>query len=258
MVFGWLKRRGRRKLLAQPFPAAWHGLLQRNVRLYDRLTDAEQAKVRDDLRILVAEKNWEGCGGLLLDDEHRVTIAGQIAVLVLGFVHQYFDRVQSILVYPDAYVAPDETVIEAGIVLEGDSPREGEAWYRGPVVLSWPDVLAGGRGPNAGHNLVFHEFAHQLDMLNGHTVDGIPPLESAERSAHWTRVMSRHYEDLVHDCARGRRGLLDCYGATEMSEFFAVATETFFQRPVPMRERHPQLYKLLRGFYRQDPAKREA
>ena len=256
MAAGWLRNRKRRKLLARPFPGAWHDLLEQNVLLYRRLTEEEKAKLRDDLRIFVAEKNWEGCGGLSLTDEIQVTIAGQMAILVLGFARQYFDRVQSILVYPDAYVAPDKTEMEAGIVLEGDSAREGEAWYRGPVVLSWPDALAGGRGENGGHNLVFHEFAHQLDMLNGHTIDGTPPLESAEQHARWTKVMAEHYQGLVYDCQRRHRTLLDCYGTTDTGEFFAVATEAFFQRPSAMRDRYPQLYDLFRQFYHQDPASR--
>ena len=175
---------------------------------------------------------------------------------MLGFPGQYFNKVRSILVYPDAYVAPHATITKGGVVLEGDSAREGEAWYRGPVILSWSDALTGGRGESGRDNLVFHEFAHQLDMQNGRHVDGMPPLESAELSRRWSAVLAEHYHELVRDCQRGRHTLLDCYGATNIGEFFAVATETFFQRPRTLQERHPELYDIFRHFYRQDPAAR--
>jgi Mlc titration factor MtfA (ptsG expression regulator) len=230
--------------------------LERNVVHYRRLSHAEQAKLRDDMRILIAEKNWEGCGGLVLDDEIKVTIAAQIAMLVLGFSGQYFHKVQSILVYPDAFVVPGAMITEGGVVLEGDSAREGEAWYRGPVILAWAEALAGGRGANAGHNLVFHEFAHQLDMLNGRHADGTPPLDSTEQERRWRTVINEHFRQLVHDCQSGRSTLLDSYGTTNRSEFFAVATETFFQRPRAMQRLHPDLYDIFRQFYRQDPAAR--
>jgi Mlc titration factor MtfA (ptsG expression regulator) len=256
MVFSWLRNRRRRRLVAEQFAAPWYDILERNVLYYRTLTETEQAKLRDDLRILIAEKNWEGCGGLRLDDEIRVTIAAQIAILLLGFDGQYFPKVQSILVYPDAYVAPDTVITKGGVVLEGDSAREGEAWYRGPVVLSWADALAGGRGESGGDNLVFHEFAHQWDMQNGRHVDGIPPLESRAQYQRWTAVINQHYQQLILDCQHGRHTLLDCYGATHISEFFAVTTETFFQRPRALRRRHPELYEIFRLCYRQDPAER--
>lgn len=254
MLFRWLRKRRRRRLWAQPFPPAWRDILAHNVRLYALLSHEGRAKVRNDLRVFVAEKNWEGCGGLSLDDEIKVTIAGQIAIMVRGFPGQYFDHVPTILVYPGAYVAPDQAVTQGGVVVEEDSAREGEAWYRGPVILSWDDVLAGGRGKNDGHNLVFHEFAHQLDMLNGHVVDGIPPLDSLAQQHRWTEVVTKHYQQLVDDCRHGHDTLLDCYGATSMGELFAVATEVFFQRPRALRQRHAELYKVLRQYYRQDPA----
>jgi Mlc titration factor MtfA (ptsG expression regulator) len=254
MIFRWLRRRRRRKLLAEPFPAEWHAILKHNVWRYAYLTPEQQSKVRDDLRVLVAEKNWEGCGGLAMSDEIRVTVAAQIALLVLGFQEQYFDHVQSILVYPDAYVARDTTIAHGNLVLEGDSAREGEAWYRGPVILSWAEVLASGQHAGGADNLVCHEFAHQLDMLNGRHVDGTPPLESADQLRRWTTVVGRHYRRLVRDCENGRRTLLDCYGATHVGEFFAVATETFFERPLALQQHHPELYDVLRNYYRQDPA----
>ena len=125
------------------------------------------------------------------------------------------------------------------------------------MVLSWADVLAGARHRTRGDNLVLHEFAHQLDMQNGRIVDGTPPLESAEQYRRWQEVLSEEYERLIRDCEHGRPTLLDCYGATSVGEFFAVATECFFERPGELAERHPSLYEILSGYYRQDPAERE-
>ena len=169
MLLRWLRRRRRRKLLAQPFPQEWSVFLDRNVHFFRHLGTQARNKLRDDLRVLVAEKHWEGCLDFQVTDEVKVTIAAQAALLLLEWKEQYFDNVQSILVYPTAYVAPDTTIMPGGIVVEGKSAREGEAWYRGPVILSWDDVLGGGRREHDGHNVVFHEFAHQLDMQNGRT-----------------------------------------------------------------------------------------
>ena len=207
--------------------------------------------------MFVAEKNWEGCGGLQMTDEIRVTIAANVAILVLGFEQQYFDRVLSILVYPTAYVAQGKVYSESGVVLEGDSAR-GETSYRGPIVLAWSDVLGGTRNRRHGSNVVLHEFAHQLDMLNGRNVDGTPELETDEQYQRWAQVFDEHYRRLVHDCQHGQPTLLDCYGATSPSEYFAVATEMFFMRPQAFADWHPALYSLFSDFYRQQPAARMA
>lgn len=246
----------RRRLLRRPFADDWLEMLNRNVQYYARLTAVEQAKLRDDLRILVAEKHWEGCGGLLMTDEIKVTIAAQAALLLLGFHDEYFDMMKSILVYPNAYVAPGHTVTRGGVVLEGESHRGGEAWYRGPVILSWADTLASGRDETDGVNLVLHEFAHQLDMKNGRMVDGTPALATRVENERWQAVIHAEFRRLELECQRGQQTLLDCYGATNIGEFFAVSTECFFERPRAMSEQHPDLYDILQGFYRQDPATR--
>lgn len=252
MIFSWLRKRRRRQILAQPFPPEWLHYLEQNVLHYRYLSGAEQARLRDDLRILVAEKNWEGCGGLGMTDEIKVTIAAQACLLVLGMEHNYFDRVKSILVYPYGYHAEGR---EAGGILESPSARLGEAHYRGPVILSWAEVLEDGRRPSHGKNLVYHEFAHQLDMLDG-VINGTPPLKSRAQAERWKEVMTAEYESLIRASEHGRATLLDQYGATNEAEFFAVATECFFDRPVPMQQRHPQLYQLLGEYYNQDPAAR--
>jgi hypothetical protein len=254
MLLSWLRDRRRRKLLVRPFPSEWLPYLEANVSTYATLTGAEQAKLRDVARIFIAEKTWEGCGGLAITDEIRITIAAQACVLALGHDGFYFENVRTILVYPHGYVAPEETANEAGIVDSSGSARLGEAHYRGPVVLSWSDALAGGKTHRDGKNLVYHEFAHQLDMLDG-LADGTPPMPDGQR-ARWRDVMAMEYHRLIRDSEHRKATLLEEYGTTNEAEFFAVATECFFERAVPMQRRHPKLYEVLRDFYRQDPASR--
>jgi Mlc titration factor MtfA (ptsG expression regulator) len=257
VILRWFRDRRRRKLLVQPFPRAWLEVLASNVVVYGELNDVEQRNVRDFVKVFVAEKNWEGCGGLTMTDEVRVTVAAQAAVLVLGIGEEYFDHVPSILVYPSAYVARGTSVGDGGIVTEGDSARLGEAWYRGPVIFSWVDVLAGGRGTARG-NVVYHEFAHQLDMLNGRVCDGTPPLQTADQDRRWLETTGEEYRRLCHECAHHHHTLIDCYGATSPAEFFAVSTEAFFTRAHAFKHRHPQLYAVLQEVYRQDPTARSA
>lgn len=228
-------------------------MVARNVAHWRRLSPEQQRELERRVLVFVVEKHWEGCNGLEVTDEMRVTIAAQACLLVLAFEQEYYDHVLSILIYPTAFVAPDVQITRAGVVIQGDEVRSGEAWYRGPVIVSWEDALAGGRQEDPGRNLVLHEFAHQLDMLGGRELNGTPPLPSRDLAARWAEVMERQFRQLRHDCRSRSRPLLDCYGATNRAEFFAVATETFFERPVALAARHPELFDLLREYYRQDP-----
>lgn len=252
MLFPWSRERHRRDLLATPFPDAWRGYLSANVAFAARLTPPERAKLEDSLRILVAEKSWEGLSGLEITDEIQVTIAAQACLLTLTRERSDYPRVGSILVYPTAYVIPSRK-IEGRIVTEAVLPVEGEAVLSGHVVLSWQDALAGGRGLSDGHNVVFHEFAHQLDMEAGNA-DGVPPLDTDAQSNNWSEVFSAEYQALTAALEQGHQTFLDPYAATNAAEFFAVATESFFERAAAMQRHHPRLYDALRGFYRQDPA----
>jgi Mlc titration factor MtfA (ptsG expression regulator) len=255
MLFTWLKRRRRRKLLAEPFPAAWLEHLETNIAHYRLLTEAEQARLRDRLRVFIGEKEWEGCGGLAMTDEVKVTVAAQACLLVLGLEEHYFDRVVSILVYPRQVLIPRAAPLGSDVALVGEEAVEGVAHYRGPVVLSWEEVLREARDPGEGRNLVFHEFAHQLDMEDGE-VNGTPLLRDRELDRRWQEVMTAEYDRLCDDTDDGLPTLLDPYGATNPGEFFAVATECFFTRPAQMRRRHRALYGLFRDYFRQDPAAR--
>jgi Mlc titration factor MtfA (ptsG expression regulator)/Tfp pilus assembly protein PilF len=239
----------RSKLLSTPMPESWLGYLHDSVFLYRLLSAEEQARLRGMVNVFVAEKNWEGCAGLDITDEVRVTIAAQACLLLLGFEGYYFDDVESILVYPGGYLACDP--------LEADkSPqhRLGEAHYDGPVVLSWWQTLWDGR--RAGkHNLVLHEFAHQLTR-HGDPRYGVPPIDDSGLERRWRKVFEKEYQRLVEADHYGRPTLLDSYGATNRAEFFAVATECFFLQPTALCAEHPRLYSVLAAWFHQDPASR--
>lgn len=254
MIFNWFKNRRRARILATSFPDHWNQLICDNL-IHDQfLTSPQREKLRRLIQIFVAEKNWEGCGGLTMTDEIKVCIAAQACLLVVGMEEdQFFDHVLSILVYPTGYVAGGTHTTSHGVVLEGGQPRLGEAWWRGPVVLSWAEALAGGRKETPGHNLVLHEFAHQLDMLNGRITDGTPPLKTRAEYDRWISVLGPEFERLVENCRHGYRGFIDCYGATNPAEFFAVITETFFERPNSLQLHHQDAYDVLRDYYCLDP-----
>lgn len=239
-------------------PAAWFDYLAAHVPHYESLDNAERRRLCDDVRIFIAERHWEGCGGLKLDAEIQVAIAGQACLLTLGFDEgpDLFRRASTILVYPEGYLAPEQTALGGAMTLHGETARLGEAWHRGPVILSWEDARAGGSYAGDGHNLVFHEFAHVLDMLGGDAADGAPPLADRKLAADWRRVMDQELARL-HSAVRHRRySLLDEYGAESAAEFFAVATECFFDAPRETRREYAELYELLRQVFRQDPAAR--
>lgn len=257
-VFSWLRNRRRRKLLAAPFPAEWVGYLQTHVPHFTALDERERRRLYDDVRIFIAERHWEGCGSLKLTPEIQVAIAGQACMLTLGFDEgpELFRRAPTVLVYPAGYRAAEEQAIGDHMTLHGEAERLGEAWHRGPVVLSWEDARAGGTYAGDGHNLVFHEFAHVLDMLGGDSADGVPPLADRKMADEWRRVMERELARLHSAIRHRQRTLLDDYGAECETEFFAVATECFFDAPRDTRREYPELYDLLRRIYRQDPAAR--
>ena len=253
-MLGWFKRRRRRRLLREPFPDSWKAHLD-GVPLVAGLGEDDRRRLADIVRILVVEKTWEPCGGMKVTDEVKVVIAAQAAVLILGLKHDYYRNVESILVYPDTFKVPRRERVAGAIVEEGESATLGLASLQGPVVLAWDAVRRGSENPEDGRNVVLHEFAHKLDMLD-RFADGAPPLGSRRQYRAWQRIMTDEYDALVSAARRSRRTLLDKYGATSPAEFFAVATELFFEKPRQMRKRHTELYGLLAEYYRQDPAER--
>lgn len=262
-MFDFFKKRRRESITKEPFPEEWMEYVRGNVSHFGVLSENERTQLLDDLRIFRAEKSWEGAGGLILTDEITVTISALACLLTLGLPERddYFRGVSTIIVYPAGYrVRETRRANPVGVMETGHSWRLGEAWRGGPVILSWADAQAGGQGAAQGSNVVLHEFAHKLDMEDGNA-EGTPVLYSDAQYDEWHRVMNRAYDRL-----RGRlwwkyRGLdddlvLDPYGATNAAEFFAVATEAFFERPRALRRRWRDLYDVLKDYYRQDPAAR--
>jgi Mlc titration factor MtfA (ptsG expression regulator) len=251
--FGWFKRRRRDALRARHFPEEWRAIIEKKVPYAARLSSADRDELTGHIQIFLAEKRFEGCGGLQMTDEIRVTVAAQACVLLLHRQSDYYPGVSSILVYPSTYLVPGARRLPGGIVTEGPEARLGESWERGVVVLAWDSVLSGAADLHDGHNVVFHEFAHQLDQEGGRG-DGAPVLANRSLYAAWARVLGHDFDQLVRDTAHHHRNLIDKYGATNPAEFFAVVTEVFFEKSRQLRSTHPELYGQLQSFYHQDPA----
>ncbi len=251
-LFDFFKTSRREALRAQPFPAPWLAILERDVPSYQRLNEADRAELQGHIQVFVAEKNFEGCGGLEMTDEIKLVIAAQACLLLLHRETDYYPRLDSILVYPGAYVARSTEVLGGNLVLEGEQTRLGEAWQGGAVVLSWDDVQTGAADFRDGHNVVLHEFAHQLDHEDS-APDGAPVLPKRAMYTAWARVLGAEYEQLRLDAESHRKTVLDKPGATKPAEFFAVATECFFEKPAQLRSKHPELYEELKEYYQQDP-----
>ncbi|MCP4675623.1 MAG: zinc-dependent peptidase [Deltaproteobacteria bacterium] len=257
-MFAWLRERRRQKILEEPFPRQWREILDRKVVHYIHLDDEEKTHLEQLVQVFIAEKNFEALGGLELTDQVRVLVSAQACMLLLGLSHDLYRKVDSVLIYPSTVVRPARTLgnfVSGKLVHKGSMPLLGEAHMNGPVILVWDEVKRGAFHPKRGHNVVYHEFAHKLDMLDG-SADGAPPLHGREQYENWERVCAKEYETLKRRATRGQRTFLDPYGATNPAEFFAVATEYFFDRPVRMKKRRRELYDILAGFYNQDPATR--
>lgn len=254
-MFGIFRNLRRKRIRRQPFPADWQAILERNVPYYRTLPAEDRRELHYLIQVFIAEKNFEGCGGLEMTDEIRVTIAAQACILLLHIPHDYYPNLASVVVYPSSYLVRVQHVVPGGVVCDVDEPREGEAWKYGTVVLSWDGVLHSAADFSDGHNLVFHEFAHLLDQEDG-DAGGVPDLRERRRYVSWARILGREYEALLEDIRERQPTIIDQYGAKGPAEFFAVVTECFFEKPVQLREQHPDLYQELKAFYRQDPAAR--
>lgn len=245
----FLKRLRRSRVARREFPLLWHGIIERNVPFYRMLPPPDREELLRHTQIILAEKYFEGCGGIAVTDEIRVTVAALASLLLLHRQTDYYPFLSSIVIYPDEYVGERRRWDEAGVITEGPELRVGESWEQGTVVLSWRDVLLDAVTPDDGFNVVFHEFAHQLDQEGRITDDGGFLVASP-----WREVFTREYERLLADDEAGKETVLDPYGAESPAEFFAVAVETFFEMPAGLREQHPELYGALREYFRQDPA----
>lgn len=242
----------RRALRARPLPPEWDEILTRNVAIYRHLPPALRLELQGNVQVFLAEKHFEGCGGLVLTDVMRVIIAAEACLLLLNRATRFYPGLTTILVYPHPYAAPVGNRL-GSIYVESESMRLGESWPFGTVVLAWDAVRQGAADGTDGQNVVLHEFAHQLDQEDG-VADGTPLVRGASRYRAWTHVLADEFARLRDDLARMQEHVLDDYGATNPAEFFAVATEAFFEKPRQMRDRDPELYRVFADYYRLDPA----
>jgi Mlc titration factor MtfA (ptsG expression regulator) len=234
----------------QVFDPAWEAILRREFAQWHLFDVDELERLRALVARFVHETEWEAARGMDLTDEVRVIIAAQACVLLLGLeIDEYFD-VSSVIVHRSTVKLRGAHRSAAGTMSDAPQHLAGQATPQGPVVLSWSAVRRGSRFPQHGDNVVYHEFAHRLDMLDG-IIDGTPPLGSEEAARRWAEVCTPAYERVV-----AGESALRSYAATNPAEFFAVATEVFFTRPDILVEHERELYAALRAFYRQDTVER--
>ncbi len=245
---GWRLKRA----LAQPLAAAQLAILARNSPAYGGMPPDLRAQLQRLVQQFLHQKKYIGCEGLEIDDEVRLTIAGQACLLLLNRPSRVYPGLHTVLVYPSAFLVPRRQVDAAGVVTETRQDLLGESWGDGRVVLSWDHVQRAAREEGSGHNVVLHEFAHQLDSESGSN-NGAPYLGNRSSYRSWAAVLSRDFANLRADALYQQQSVLDHYGATSPAEFFAVATETFFEKPHQMADFHPELYAEFLKYYRVDP-----
>jgi Mlc titration factor MtfA (ptsG expression regulator) len=238
-------------LRSQPLAPEYLHILQTEFQLYLRLPNELQCKLAGHIQVFLDEKDIIGRNDLEINDKIRVLIAAQACLLILNRPGNYYPGFRSILVYPNTYVA-SSTRTEGMLRITSKSTRAGESWHRGPVILAWDHVLQGARDSRDGHNVVMHEFAHKLDEENA-AMDGLPLLPTLEQYQQWSQVLNAEFIVQQQKLADGVDDVIDSYGATSPAEFFAVVTETFFEKPHQLEHRHPQLYEQFKQCYLLDP-----
>jgi Mlc titration factor MtfA (ptsG expression regulator) len=246
------KKWRRNRIAARQFPNQLLQILERNVPLYNHLSAEDKTELQKHILIFIAEKQFEGCGGLKITDEIKVIIAAQACILLLHRKTDYYPGLSSILVYPHAFIANRTQYLPGGVVAQGPQVLNGESHSDGAVVLSWDDVKHGAADIGDGHNVVFHEFAHQIDSSGGKN-DSSGVLKNTSSYIAWARVLQKDYQMLRQAAQQDSPAFLDKYGAIDPAEFFAVATEFFFEKPKELKQIHPDLYNELKRFYHQDP-----
>ncbi len=255
MLFSWLRARRRRAARGRPLPPDAEEALLRLCRQGAWLDAAEGRLWREWIAVFLEEKRFEGCGGQAIDDEVRLSVAGQAGLVTLGFPEEYFDTLRSVLVYPGDWAGRKAVPLDGGAHLEWRERRLGEAWTGGSVLLSWPAVRRGGRLLDGARSVVIHEFAHLVDALDG-TIDGVPPLPRGVDARDWRARLAGCRERFEEALDEGRAVALDDYAADGAVEFFAVASECFFQDPHLLARHDEELYGLLAASWRQDPRRR--
>jgi len=247
------RRRRRETLRKQPFPAEWRTIVEEFVPHFLCLPPDDRDELLGHIQVFLDEKVFEGCGGLHVTDEIRMTVAAYACLMLLHRENDYYAKLVTILMYPSAFVAEKTQRGPGRLVIHGEETRVGESWERGVVILAWDDIIESIENPAEGHNVIIHEFAHQLDQESGEA-DGAPPLPRRSMYADWARVLGREFHRLQRDVQRNRPTVIDPYGATDPAEFFAVVTEHFFEIPLELKQYHPELYEQLSLYFQQDPA----
>lgn len=249
------KRWRHERLRARPFPRAWALILQQRVPLAARLPQALRTRLHGLIQVFIADKPFIGCQGQAIDDELRVTIAAQACLLLLGQNGtECYPQLRQVLVYPEAFIVRRRQVLPGGVVAELPQALAGESWAQGQVILAWSEVLAGATDPSDGRNVVLHEFAHQIDQDSG-AADGRPWQHDATTRQRWATAMDAGLAHLreAGEADNGTMTPIDAYGATDPAEFFAVATEVFFEQPQRLADAAGEVYRELARLYRLDP-----
>jgi Mlc titration factor MtfA (ptsG expression regulator) len=251
-MFGFFKSRRRKRLLDTPLPDDWRNIIEQNVAVFSLLPPAQQERLTQAVKIIVAERSFVGLRGLSISPEEQLTIAAQAALLLLGEEGYYFDRVAAIYVQPSHHATRAVRDLGSAVLVEDDVIVEGQAYERDGIRLAWDEVLYGSRDPADGENVVLHEFAHHLDALDG-AMDGVPPLPDEQEQRRWAKVFDAELAQHRHDLADRRDVFLHDEAADNRAELFAYSTELFFEQPQELAEWHPELFDCLRGFYKVDP-----
>lgn len=243
----------RQKIANQPFPKEWRKLLQHKVPYYRLLPADLQLKLKGLIHVFLHEKEFVGCEGLKVTEAMKVIIAAQACMLVMNKREPLYPNTKTIYLYPSQFVVSRMQSTPEGLKEEQAKVLQGESWSFGQVVLSWSDSLRGAVHPFDGHNVVMHEFAHQLDQQSG-GVNGAPPLPKHMSAKQWTDVLTTAFHSLKYRVDHKMSCVIDSYGATNEGEFFAVITECFFEKPKELAHDYPALYEQLKRFYALDPA----
>lgn len=248
----WLPEYRLQRAIARPFPRAYAKILHKNVPVYSRLPADLQLQLKRLIQQFLVQKKFIGCGGLTITDEIRVTIAGKACLLLLNRPTHVFPKLSLILVYPSAFIVPRSEVAASGLVTDHKQVLLGESWDDGRVILAWDHVKGGAAGAEAGHDVVLHEFAHQLDSESGST-NGAPALGSKVRHERWSAVFLQEFSRLQQAAWTPIPAVIDLYGASSPAEFFAVVTEAFFENPVALQQAYPALFATVKEYYCVDP-----
>ncbi|MGF1486604.1 MAG: zinc-dependent peptidase [Prochloraceae cyanobacterium] len=244
----------RDRLRNRPFPERWKFIIRKNILIYKSLPKVLQEKLKGHIQVFIAEKQFIGCNGVEINDEIRVTIAAIACLLLLNEREEYYPKLRSILVYPTGYIVRTTESFGDYIVEESKETRLGESHSKDLVILSWEQIKYDLNHLKDGHNVILHEFAHQLDQEDG-IANGVPILPRKRDYLTWAKFFTTEYKRLISDLESKKKTVMNPYGATNPAEFFAVATETFFEKSQEMERDLSNIYHLLKEYYKVDPAR---